>query len=305
MELSVVIPVYNVAATVRRAVESVLAQKVDGMEVLLVDDGSTDNSQLICNEIAREDSRVRVLTRPNGGLSAARNTGIENATGDFITFVDSDDFLAPETYQDVLSLMREHPEIGVAEFPAALHYGASWQRKLSLGDRIFSSFWDYWLSCRGYSHTYAWNKIYKRSLFDMLRFPEGRVFEDVSLTPLLLQAAECIATVSSGLYYYCQNPDGITATAGPTETRMLLEAQTDVFDDVPQEVARKHKKMMKEYYAFLLNIQLSLYAKGDHNLLLPKKGYTGNLKLDLLQTLGLKNLCRLTTIKEKIISPRR
>ena len=105
MKLSVVIPVYRVESTLDRCVESVLRQHVDDMEVILVDDGSPDRCPQLCDEWARRDSRIRVVHKPNGGLSDARNAGIDIATGDYIAFVDSDDWIADDTYAPLLERM--------------------------------------------------------------------------------------------------------------------------------------------------------------------------------------------------------
>ena len=148
MKLSVIIPVYRVEHTLERCIESVLRQRVDGMEVILVDDGSPDSCPRLCDEWSLRDSRIKVIHKSNGGLSDARNAGIELASGSYITFVDSDDFIAPDTYEPLLSI------IGDADI---LEYSvAEW---LALPDRTFTDTNRYWLETQAYLHTYAWNKI--------------------------------------------------------------------------------------------------------------------------------------------------
>mgnify|MGYP000919862975 CR=1 FL=1 len=116
MELSIIIPVYNVEKTLRRCVESVLRQSFQNFEMILVDDGSTDNSTTMVDEIARTDNRISVIHQCNQGLSAARNTGIKAAKGEYITFIDSDDFIAQDTYKGVMDLLNAHPEYDILEF---------------------------------------------------------------------------------------------------------------------------------------------------------------------------------------------
>lgn len=190
MLLSVIIPVYRVEHTLQRCVESVLSQGVDDMEVILVDDGSPDNCPVLCDGWAEKDARVKVIHKDNGGLSDARNAGIEMATGDYLTFVDSDDYVEDDTYPALLQIMAEHPDYDLLEYPIV--------NRLSLEDRTYQQTQEYWLDTKAYLHTYAWNKIYRRHLFDDIRFPVGRIFEDVYTFPQLLRVATTIATTQMG-----------------------------------------------------------------------------------------------------------
>lgn len=190
MLLSVIIPVYRVEHTLQRCVESVLSQGVDNMEVILVDDGSPDNCPVLCDGWAEKDARVKVIHKDNGGLSDARNAGIEMATGDYLSFVDSDDYVEDDTYPALLQIMAEHPDYDLLEYPIV--------NRLSLEDRTYQQTQEYWLDTKAYLHTYAWNKIYRRHLFDDIRFPVGKIFEDVYTFPQLLRAATTIAIHANG-----------------------------------------------------------------------------------------------------------
>ena len=117
MKLTVIIPVYRVEQTLNRCVESVLRQGIDDMEVILVDDGSPDRCPQMCDEWAKKDCRIRVIHQENGGLSDARNAGINVAKGEYITFVDSDDDVIPDTYRLLLQKLAEHPEYDIIEYP--------------------------------------------------------------------------------------------------------------------------------------------------------------------------------------------
>ena len=116
MKLSVVIPVYNVAQTLRKCVESVLQQGVDNMEIILVDDGSPDECPKICDELAIADQRIIVVHKSNGGLSDARNAGIETAKGDYLTFVDSDDEIEKGTLSPLLNILETHRDVDIIEY---------------------------------------------------------------------------------------------------------------------------------------------------------------------------------------------
>ena len=169
MELSIVIPIYNVERTLQRCIDSVLGQSFQDFEMILVDDGSKDNSSVMADEIAQSDSRISVIHQSNQGLSAARNTGIKVAKGKYITFIDSDDFIAQDTYKGIIDLLNAHPEYDILEFSVIERYGSKAQHTLILDDCVIKQT-EYWLKGQAYRHTYAWNKIYKRELLPILNF---------------------------------------------------------------------------------------------------------------------------------------
>lgn len=211
--LSVIIPVYQSAATLERCLDSVLLQNVPDMEVILVDDGSTDGGSQLCDRLADANPCVKVIHRENGGLSAARNSGIGIASGQWITFVDSDDELIPLTLTDNLRWLEQNPDTDMLEFPVSVHFKSSKEYQLDFiprtvkGPEIFAD----WLANGGYNHCYAWNKIFRRSLFDGVRFPEGETFEDAAICPVLVKACNAIRYSNVGRYLYYSNNSGITA----------------------------------------------------------------------------------------------
>lgn len=292
MRLSIIIPIYNVEDTLQRCLESVLTQMDERIEVILIDDGSTDSSGQIAQDMTAGRGNCRLIQQTNKGLSAARNVGIAVATGDYLTFVDSDDFIAEGTYAALLAVLATHPDYDILEYPALLYYGSrTKQRLLTFSDTTISSIRDYWLG-GAHLHTYACNKLFRRELFADVRFPEGKVFEDVYTYPFLLQRARVVATTSAGLYYYCQNDKGITAQAGGKELNDLLEAHL------------KHLKLWGEltpaYYQSLVNIQIDVYEATHAEPILPVLPYQGTLKLFILHLIGLKRLCQLTQFIHKI-----
>lgn len=304
MQLSVIIPVFRVEATLRRCVESVLAALPAESEVVLVDDGSDDHCPALCDEWAVRDDRIRVVHRPNGGLSAARNSGIEVARGTWLTFVDSDDWVAADTYGPLMQELAEHPECDLVEFPAQVYEGGREERRLVLTPGEWTSAEDYWLTMRGYAHAYAWNKIYRRTLFgDKVRYPEGRLFEDVPTTWRLIQRARRIRLSTHGLYHYMANPQGITLTAGCSALGDLLAAQVDIFKQL-----RRHRLMdlpMQRYYLHIVNTQIDVFRLGQPYLLLPTEPigwncltdrelpWSSRLKAAVIKFFSLKQLCQL------------
>lgn len=285
--LSIIIPVYKVARTLSRCVESVLAQTGVQMEVILVDDGSPDDCPQLCNDWAARDSRVSVVHKANGGLSDARNTGLDKAKGEIITFVDSDDFLSRDTYHKVLAEMTD--DVDIIEFPVYRFYGSERLSFLAFDNKVYTSKKDYWYQGKAYAHAYAWNKLYRRQLFDDVRFPKGVIFEDVHTLPLLLDRARAVKTIDQGLYYYCENKAGITATANGDDLESLLMAHLNHWDVTEDD----------EYYLHVLNIQIDVCRLTGMQPVMPEKKVADYKNFDkrlqrkghLLNTFGLKKLC--------------
>ena len=210
--LSVIIPVYNTLSTIERCIRSVLSQNLTDMEVILVDDGSTDGSSDMCDRLASAHDCIRVIHRENGGLSAARNTGIEASSGTCLSFIDSDDEFSPSTLSANLEWLESNPGTDLIEFPVNVHYGSSDSYVLSFkpetvqGEDVFR----HWVNGNGYDHCYAWNKIYRRKLFDDIRFPQGESFEDAAVCPKIIGKCRSIRYSDKGCYLYYRNEGGIT-----------------------------------------------------------------------------------------------
>lgn len=297
MKLSVILPVYNAQRSVRRCMRSVLGQSERDLELIVVDDGSTDRSAEICKEEAAKDPRVVLVSQDNQGLSAARNAGLGRARGEWITFVDSDDTLSPDTLQEVFdAIAARHADADLVEYPAFVYLGnLKKEHLLRLTDRDFASAKGYWLGTRAYTHCYAWNKFYRRRLFDGVLFPPGRLFEDAWTLPRLLERCRKVATVDAGLYNYNWNPRGITALADGKALTDLLEAHLQVLPAMHDA----------DYYAAVLNIALDVYAATGRVpggwIDLP---YNNTWKLKLLHKIGLEKLCRLNKIIHLFHKPR-
>ena len=195
-----------------RCVESVLSQNITGMEIILVDDGSTDGCPRMCDDLASTHPSIRVIHRTNGGLSAARNTGIEASTGEWLCFIDSDDEFMPDTLSSNLEWLEVHPDTDLIEFPVSVHHGSPSAYALTFepvtvtGDAVFA----HWIRNNGYEHCYAWNKIYRRQLFDGIRYPEGETFEDSAVYPAIIRRCRSVRYSDQGCYLYYQSPGGIT-----------------------------------------------------------------------------------------------
>lgn len=303
MKLSIIIPVYQTHKTLKRCVESILHQGFRDWQMILVDDASTDGSFKICTEYAKLDGRIQVIRQKrNRGLSCSRNAGLTKAKGDYIMFVDSDDYLAPDTLKDLMEQLSIHPDYDMLEYPIYRHFGSSKQLRITFPRREYILNAAYWLETKAWRHTYVCNKIFRREIWQNLRFPEGRTFEDSFILPQLLRHCHCVATTDVGLYYYVLNPNGITQQAGSKDLCNLLESNLMMLRRMSTD--RRAKKKVKEYdrimaifYADVLNIQLDVYrATGMVRDDFPILPYRNTIKLRILHLLGLKTLCKVHTL---------
>lgn len=209
-KITVVVPVYNISNYLERCIESIIKQTYKKLEIILVDDGSTDNSGLICDKYTKKSKRVKVIHKKHGGLSDARNTGIDMATGEYITFVDGDDYIA----SDMIEFLYESLE----------------QNDADISTCLFQSFYDeetildiddnteyvclnsealekmlYQNECT----TSAWGKLYKTSLFDDIKYPKGKICEDLDTAYLLFSKANKVVINTAEKYFYSQREDSI------------------------------------------------------------------------------------------------
>lgn len=210
-KISVIVAVYNIEAYIVKCARSIMGQKYRNLEIILVDDGSTDRSGVCCDELADEDSRVRVIHKSNGGLSDARNAGIEASTGDFIAFVDGDDWIDTEMYRTMLSAILEfHADIAVCRYKQVYRDRVA---DASTGKAVIFEGREA-LRCfleedeRYQIQNAAWNKLYRRELLGDMRFPVGRWYEDIVYTTVLLSKCRKCVYLDTGFYHYVVDRDG-------------------------------------------------------------------------------------------------
>lgn len=213
--ISVIVPVYKVEPYLRQCVDSILAQTYTDFELILVDDGSPDNCGAICDEYATKDSRIRVIHQENGGLSAARNAGLDAAAGEYITFVDSDDVIAPDCLHCMIDIaLQTKVDIvsgKMAKFSnenAELWGDKPTEYEYFTEDRHAASVRLYRDSSR--LPINACGKLYRSDLLKHLRFPLGRLHEDQAFVPKAVYAANEVAMVDRALYGYREREASIT-----------------------------------------------------------------------------------------------
>ncbi|HIT66103.1 MAG TPA: glycosyltransferase family 2 protein [Candidatus Merdisoma merdipullorum] len=214
--ISVIIPVYRVEEYLSRCVDSVLAQTYENMEVILVDDGSPDGCPAICDAYAALDSRVRVLHQKNTGLSGARNAGIDASHGKWLAFVDSDDYLAPRFLERLYEVCVDTgSDLGVCRWEYVK--GEPIPERGSGGVRVYTGreMLANLYTPDGAYFVVAWNKLYRRELFQEIRYPQGRIHEDEATTYRIYDRTERATYVDSSLYGYFVTPSSITRGFNP------------------------------------------------------------------------------------------
>ena len=210
-QISVIVPVYNVEPYLRRCVDSILAQTFADFELILVDDGSPDNCGAICDEYAEQDERIHVIHQPNGGLSAARNAGIDwafaNSESKWLAFVDSDDWVHPQYLELLYKAVTENGTLISACDFLRVNNEKPTTVQLNCDTELID--WETLLLEYNVQAVVAWNKLYAKELFADMRYPVGKIHEDEFLTHKLLFHAQMIAYFSDKLYYYFQHRDSI------------------------------------------------------------------------------------------------
>ena len=181
--ISVIVPVYNVEKYLSRCLDSIISQTYRKLEIVLVDDGSTDNSSMICDEYAKKDCRITVIHTENHGLSEARNKGIENSHGEYVSFVDSDDYLHKRFLETLLNLVIETgSDLSVCDFVrvdengnGTLFYDSPIKNEVLTSDEMLEKIIN---SNQGYKYIVAWNKLYSKKALSGVKFPAGKIHED-------------------------------------------------------------------------------------------------------------------------------
>lgn len=223
--ISIIVPVYKVEPYLHQCVDSILAQTYRDIEVLLIDDGSPDRCGEICDEYAEKDSRVRVFHTENRGLSVARNLGLREAKGEYIGFVDSDDWIEPDMYEVLLRRMQETgADIGVCGY---WEENDSTSTPSRISDAIFEGTDSLKALLDRKISNHAWNKLYRRTVFESVSFPEGCNHEDIATMHRLLNEARIVVVIPDPKCHYRQRSDSITKTHSAKNLIAYADAYMD------------------------------------------------------------------------------
>lgn len=220
--ISVIVPVYNVEAYLDECLESIISQDYGNLDIIVVDDGSTDGSGFQCDRWAERDARIRVIHQPNGGLSAARNTALDVMRGKLVMMADSDDVLHPRAISTLLDLMQHHEaDIAVGGYTPFTSASPHWSdgdggtHIFTQREAILAIFYQ-----QGLTHS-AWGRLYRASLFDGIRYPLGQYYEDIAIIYDLLLKCSRVVRADMPLYGYRQRENSILEKFSPRRAAIL------------------------------------------------------------------------------------
>lgn len=281
-KLSIIVPVYNVEQYLTKCIESLLAQTLKEIEIILVDDGSTDKSSKICDQYALKDERIKVIHKTNGGLSEARNKGIEAAKGEYLGFLDSDDWVETNFYQYLYKLIQNtRADIAQCDFVYAYDESIKIEFNNIVKENVYTG-----IEALGLLYgsecvrtVVVWNKIYRRELFKNIRYPKGKLYEDEFTTYKLIYQAKKVVDSNVSMVYYRQRKDSIMGKGFREERLQVLEAFKQRGKYFEQhglnELVKKNERN--------LNISLKrFYLATQRSKLINKKKILRSLKLEIV-----------------------
>lgn len=287
-QISVIVPIYKVEQYLERCVDSILNQTFTDFELVLVDDGSPDNCGAICDEYAKKDERIVVIHKENGGLSDARNTGIEwalkNSDSEWITFIDSDDWVHID-YLEYLynSAKKNNTDISVCHFTRVSEWDNKVNAKLPLSVNVYTPE-DFYVK-ENVNAVVAWGKLYKKELWTDIRYPYGKIHEDEFTTYKLLFKCNMITVLDCELYYYYINPNGIMNSEWSVK-------RLDILDALENQIEFFNKNHYSKALCDKLKLYIELLYKS--NIIIKKKSFSNTLTAE---TNSVKKKTRKTIIK--------
>lgn len=263
--LSVIVPIYNTEDYLERCLNSIINQSYKNLEIILVNDGSTDGSKFLCDDFKKKDSRIKVIHKENGGQSSARNLGLEQVTGEFVTFVDSDDWIDTTIYEKCLEVLKKE-NCDVVDFRPIYTTGETYKNNADCHYSTISGteniLYDYLY--RGQTDLCPFSvcrKVYKKNLFENIRFPNGKINEDIITNFMILEECDKLTHIDYIGYYYYQDHKQST-TSG-----MLIRKDFDLLD-ICNDLCNLSKKYDDNRIQYLSEVKMarsyfSLLAKAS------------------------------------------
>ena len=301
-EISIIVPVYNVEKYLENCIESILNQTFKDFELILVDDGSTDNSGKICDIYKKKDSRIKVIHKNNGGLSSARNAGIDVAGGKYIGFVDSDDSIHPKMYETLYDLISKYnSDIAICNFKNIYNMLYKEYEEIEMNGIIemsnieaINNLYD---STIGLRLRVSWNKLYNKYLFNDIRFELGRVHEDEFIAHKILYKSNKVVYIDRELYYYLQREGSIMHDKS-------LKKDTDWILAFSDRMKFCKRMGLNDIYEGTCYIYINIFFETYYNIL--KSGKYDKLELkklrkDFISNIGLLLKLKSEGIKSKIL----
>lgn len=258
-KVSIIIPVYNVEKYLRECLDSVTGQTYKNLQIILVDDGSTDSSGDICDEYAREDARITVVHQDNQGAGAAKNTGLELVEGEYLSLIDSDDYIDVKFYETMLHAMEKY-DVDVVQclldncfvdniYKRKYHFPSSKARKMKSKQFLFETLYDW-------KYAIFANKVFKTKLLEMARFPVGRKIDDEFFTYKLIGNAKTIVNINEYLYHYRMRQSSVMNNNSGGK---LQQDRLDCFRERFDYIEQRFPSLKREYYKHLSNNYAELY----------------------------------------------
>jgi glycosyltransferase involved in cell wall biosynthesis len=255
--ISVIVPVYNVAEYLDQCLESIVNQTYRQLEILVIDDGSTDSSGAMCDRWAECDERIRVVHQPNGGLSAARNTALDMMTGELVIMVDSDDVLHLEAVSILLKTMQEHQaDVVLTDFMSFYGNDINWSdttstdlnpRQYDKEEALMAIYYQ-----QGVSNS-SCGRLFKASMFDGVRYPVGQFYEDLAIVYPLYQRSHRVVKIDVRLYGYRQRTDSILGRFSPKRAAVI-----DICEQLEQLVQQDNHKLLPAVRSRLLSAYFNI-----------------------------------------------
>lgn len=249
--ISVIVPIYNVEKYLERCVESIINQTYKNLEIILVDDGSPDNCPQMCDDYAKKDSRIKVVHKKNGGLSDARNAGMKVATGEYVSFIDSDDYISLDFYETLLQTMVDNDsdivECGVVKFYENEKFDEYSDDQMIKNFNTVDGLEE--LINENSFHQYVWNKLYKSSIALDIPYEVSKLNEDDFWTYQIFGRAKRVTRLNRTLYYYFQRSSSIMGNG--YNIRRLDEIEGK---------ANRQKYIEKYFPSLVVQSKLNLYA---------------------------------------------
>lgn len=291
--VSIVVPIYNVELYLEKCIQSILEQSYKNIEVLLIDDGSTDKSGEICDVYAGKDERIKVIHKKNGGLSSARNIGIKNSNAEYICFIDSDDWINREFTKVLMeNILNSDAEIAVCGFiyeysdKKTCNKIINSSKILNGQDALYNLYNQNYLTM-----TVAWNKIYKKSLFNNIRYEEGIINEDENIIHELFYKSAKIVCIDKYLYHYRIRKNSITKSSFSLknlDSVYVYENRLSFFEN--RNEALLTNLTLERYFRVLLESYYKVYFSELKNKELYSKELTNKIDDNMTRFLSLKKM---------------
>ncbi len=301
--ISVIVPIYNVEKYIRKCIDSIINQTYINLEIILVDDGSPDNCGEICDEYAKKDNRIKVIHKQNGGLSSSRNAGLDIAKGEYISFIDSDDYVAENFIEKLYDVcIKNEADIAECDFlkfendvlnENNQEYSCECYKPIEMQNKIFTK--------ENVKTIVVWNKLYKKYIYENLRFPEGKINEDEFITyKAFYNCKRNIAVINEKLYYYRFNSESIMGSKFNVKRLDALEALKERKTFYKE---KNEEELYEKSVAYYQNALKKYYILVRENIENPKNYFTKikkESKKNLKDYMKLKNVNTIEKIKMRL-----